>query len=75
VQRPGSGLIHHSDRGVQYASAEYRNAMQSAGFRASMSLTRHLGTISGTSGKGPRCGNSSPLMNHQFAAVGRCKTP
>src|SRR6476620_3385076 len=37
VQRPGSGLIHHSDRGVQYASAEYRNAMQSASFRASMS--------------------------------------
>jgi putative transposase len=37
VLRPGSGLIHHSDRGVQYASAEYRNAMQSAGFRASMS--------------------------------------
>jgi putative transposase len=37
VQRPGSGLIHHSDRGVQYASAGYRNAMQSAGFRASMS--------------------------------------
>ena len=37
VQRPGTGLIHHSDRGVQYASAEYRNAMQSAGFRASMS--------------------------------------
>jgi putative transposase len=37
VQRPGSGLIHHSDRGVQYPSAEYRNAMRSAGFRASMS--------------------------------------
>ena len=37
AQRPGAGLIHHSDRGVQYASAEYRNAMQSAGFRASMS--------------------------------------
>jgi putative transposase len=37
VQRPGSGLIHHSDRGVQYASAEYRNALQSAGFWASMS--------------------------------------
>ena len=37
VQRPGAGLIHHSDRGVQYASAEYRNVMQSAGFRASMS--------------------------------------
>jgi putative transposase len=37
AQRPGAALIHHSDRGVQYASAEYRNVMQSAGFRASMS--------------------------------------
>ena len=37
TQRPGAGLIHHSDRGVQYASAAYRNMMQSAGFRASMS--------------------------------------
>jgi putative transposase len=37
AQRPGAGLIHHSDRGVQYASAAYRNLMQSAGFRASMS--------------------------------------
>ena len=31
VQRPGAGLIHHSDRGIQYASAEYRKVMQSAG--------------------------------------------
>jgi len=37
AQRPGSGLIHHSDRGVQYASADYRRVIQSAGFRASMS--------------------------------------
>ena len=37
AQRPGVGLIHHSDRGVQYASADYRKLMQSAGFRASMS--------------------------------------
>src|ERR1700758_1191219 len=37
AQRPGAGLIHHSDRGVQYASAEYRKIIQSAGFRASMS--------------------------------------
>jgi transposase InsO family protein len=36
-QRPGAGLIHHSDRGVQYASAEYRQILQAAGFRASMS--------------------------------------
>ena len=37
AQRPRAGLIHHSDRGVQYASAEYRKAIQSAGFQASMS--------------------------------------
>jgi putative transposase len=37
AQRPDPGLIHHSDRGVQYPSAEYRKAMQSAGFEASMS--------------------------------------
>ena len=37
ARRPGAGLIHHSDRGVQYASAEYRKMMQSAGFRASLS--------------------------------------
>src|ERR1700755_1227321 len=33
AQRPGAGLIHHSDRGVQYASGDYRKAMQSAGFQ------------------------------------------
>ena len=37
AQRPDAGLIHHSDRGVQYASAEYRKVVQSAGFQASMS--------------------------------------
>jgi transposase InsO family protein len=37
AQRPAAGLIHHSDRGVQYASASYRNVLQSAGFQASMS--------------------------------------
>lgn len=35
--RPGTGLIHHSDRGVQYASAVYRTLMQSTGLKASMS--------------------------------------
>jgi putative transposase len=37
AKRPGAGLIHHSDRGVQYASEDYRKLMQSAGFWASMS--------------------------------------
>ncbi len=36
-RRPGQGLIHHSDRGVQYASGEYRAQLQAAGMEASMS--------------------------------------
>lgn len=35
--RPQAGLIHHSDRGVQYASRAYRNALTRAGIAASMS--------------------------------------
>lgn len=26
-QRPAAGLLHHSDRGVQYASHDYRSAL------------------------------------------------
>ena len=26
-RKPAAGLIHHSDRGVQYASADYRAAL------------------------------------------------
>jgi putative transposase len=36
-QRPRDGLIHHSDRGVQYASHAYRKALTAAGIIASMS--------------------------------------
>jgi putative transposase len=36
-QRPAAGLIHHSDRGVQYASHQYRSAMAAADITASMS--------------------------------------
>jgi putative transposase len=36
-QRPAVGLIHHSDRGVQYASHDYRVALAAAGMTASMS--------------------------------------
>jgi transposase InsO family protein len=36
-QHPPQGLIHHSDRGVQYAAHEYRARLQSAGIQASMS--------------------------------------
>lgn len=34
---PAKGLIHHSDRGSQYASEDYRQALMSRGIAASMS--------------------------------------
>ena len=37
AKRPAEGLIHHSDRGNQYCSHEYRNLMEHFGLRASMS--------------------------------------
>lgn len=36
-RRPAAGLIHHSDRGVQYAACEYREMLERHGARASMS--------------------------------------
>lgn len=33
----GPGLVHHSDRGVQYASAEYTELLHASGIRVSMS--------------------------------------
>jgi transposase InsO family protein len=36
-QRPQEGLIQHTDRGVQYASQAYREALSNAGITASMS--------------------------------------
>lgn len=36
-RRPPKGLIHHSDRGVQYASREYRHALHAAALVPSMS--------------------------------------
>ena len=37
MRRPERGLLHHSDRGSQYASAEYRNLLDDHGMIASMS--------------------------------------
>lgn len=36
-RKPQGGLIHHSDRGVQYASQDYQAALEEAGIRCSMS--------------------------------------
>ncbi|MCL4153522.1 UNVERIFIED_CONTAM: hypothetical protein GTU68_056094 [Idotea baltica] len=37
LRKPPPGLIHHSDRGSQYCSANYRRLVKSHGFVASMS--------------------------------------
>ena len=37
AKRPAKGLIHHSDRGSQYCSIEYRNTLERFGLKASMS--------------------------------------
>jgi transposase InsO family protein len=36
-RRPGAGLVHHSDRGVQYACDDYQRLLRSNGLEASMS--------------------------------------
>jgi transposase InsO family protein len=37
ARAPAAGLVHHSDRGSQYASADYRAALVAAGIDCSMS--------------------------------------
>jgi putative transposase len=36
-RRPGAGLVHHSDRGSQYAAGDYRKILQAAAITQSMS--------------------------------------
>jgi putative transposase len=36
-RRPGAGLLHHSDRGCQYASGAYQDKLEAFGLRCSMS--------------------------------------
>ena len=38
-RRPGSGLIHHSDRGTQYAAKQYRERLETLGILGSMART------------------------------------
>jgi putative transposase len=36
-KKPSIGVLHHSDRGVQYASADYRQQLKNMGMKQSMS--------------------------------------
>ena len=40
-RQPGRGLIHHTDRGGQYASRQYRGVLRRAGMAQSMSAAGH----------------------------------
>ena len=37
LRQPSMGLVHHSDRGSQYASRDYRGKLRAAGITCSMS--------------------------------------
>ena len=39
TRRPGPGLVHHTDRGSQYASKDYQDRLAELGFTCSMSGT------------------------------------
>jgi putative transposase len=39
TRKPSSGLLHHSDRGVQYTSGRYRALLEAHGVEVSMSRT------------------------------------
>ncbi len=39
TKRPSEGVLHHSDRGSQYCSGEYRRLLERFGLRTSMSRT------------------------------------
>ena len=47
IQRrcPGPGLIHHSDRGSQYAASDYRKILQAAAITQSMNRKGNSGTM------------------------------
>ena len=38
-RRPPATLLHHTDRGCQYASSDYREVLESSGITSSMSRT------------------------------------
>ena len=40
-RQPGPGLIHHSDRGGQYAGGQFRGVLRRAGRRQSMSRAQN----------------------------------
>lgn len=56
LRRPAAGLLHHSDRGVQYASAAYVARPEAAGARLSMSAVGN--PYDNATARGPACGCS-----------------
>ena len=40
AKRPAQGLMHHSDRGSQYCSYQYRHILELCGMKTSMSMLK-----------------------------------
>jgi transposase InsO family protein len=53
-RHPASGLLHHSDRGCQYTSAEYRSALAELGVTVSMSEKEIAGIMPSQKGSSRR---------------------
>lgn len=74
-----SGVIHHSDRGVQYACTEYRRQLQSHGLVASMSrkgncydnaaMESFFGTLEAESLCCEACANARELADALFVYI------
>jgi transposase InsO family protein len=78
-EKPPPGLIHHSDRGSQYASHEYRKALENSGLTASMSrkadcwdnapMERFFGTLKTELVNGRRYATREEAKRDLFATI------
>jgi putative transposase len=62
-RRPRPGLVHHSDRGVQYASLDYTARLEQHGIRITMSRRGKWAMVAYTGevvGSQPRCSRGLP---------------
>ena len=72
-QRPGPGLVQHSDRGVQYACDDYQAALKAAGIIPSMS--RRANPLDNAPMESFFHTLKTELVHHRtYATRGRCQT-
>ncbi len=72
--RPPHGLIHHSDRGVQYASTPYREVLERHGIRQSMSRRGNCLDDAPRESSSPRSGRSTSTLRTEHVHQARFRT-